>query len=60
VPDAAYFIPPLTTIKPDFHAVAKETLELLLAQVSDGDVGAPQRNVPPALVKRDSVAPPAQ
>jgi DNA-binding LacI/PurR family transcriptional regulator len=60
VPEAAYFIPPLTTIRPDFLAVAKETLELLLAQVADGEVGAPQRNVPPALVKRDSVAPPVQ
>jgi DNA-binding LacI/PurR family transcriptional regulator len=60
VPEAAYFIPPLTTIRPDFHAVAKETLELLLAQVSDGHVGASQRTVAPSLVKRDSVAPPVE
>jgi DNA-binding LacI/PurR family transcriptional regulator len=60
VPEAAYFIPPLTTIRPDFDAVAKETLELLLAQVSDGEVGAPQRTIAPALVQRNSVAPPAE
>jgi DNA-binding LacI/PurR family transcriptional regulator len=40
VPEAAYFIPPLTTIRPDFDAVAQAGLDLLLAQVSDG-VAAP-------------------
>jgi DNA-binding LacI/PurR family transcriptional regulator len=59
VPEAAYFIPPLTTVRPDFDAVAGETLDLLLAQVSAGEVGAAQRTVAPVLVSRGSVAPPA-
>jgi DNA-binding LacI/PurR family transcriptional regulator len=59
VPEAAYFIPPLTTVRPDFDAVARETLNLLLAQVSDGDVGEPHRSVAPRLVIRESVAPPS-
>jgi DNA-binding LacI/PurR family transcriptional regulator len=59
VPEAAYFIPPLTTVRPDFDAVARETLDLLLAQVSAGEVGAAQRTVAPVLVSRGSVAPPA-
>jgi DNA-binding LacI/PurR family transcriptional regulator len=58
VPEAAYFIPPLTTVRPDFDAVARETLGLLLAQVTDGDVSVSQRTIAPALVQRDSVAPP--
>lgn len=58
VPEAAYFIPPLTTVRPDFDAVARETLNLLLAQVSDGEVGDAQRTIAPALVSRDSVGPP--
>jgi DNA-binding LacI/PurR family transcriptional regulator len=58
VPEAAYFIPPLTTVRPDFAAVARETLALLLAQVGDGEVGESHRTVAPALVSRDSVAPP--
>jgi DNA-binding LacI/PurR family transcriptional regulator len=58
VPEAAYFIPPLTTVRPDFDAVARETLSLLLAQVSEGEVGASQRTIAPALVSRDSVGPP--
>ncbi|MFC5286379.1 LacI family DNA-binding transcriptional regulator [Actinokineospora guangxiensis] len=61
VPEAAYFIPPLTTVRPDFDAVATETLALLLAQISDG--GHPggevlRRTISPTLVERASVAPP--
>jgi DNA-binding LacI/PurR family transcriptional regulator len=58
VPEAAYFIPPLTTVRPDFDAVARETLELLLAQVSEGEVGSSQRTIAPTLVSRNSVGPP--
>lgn len=58
VPEAAYFIPPLTTVRPDFGAVARETLELLLAQVTDGEVGETQRTIAPTLVSRESVGPP--
>jgi DNA-binding LacI/PurR family transcriptional regulator len=58
VPEAAYFIPPLTTVRPDFARVARETLDLLLAQVSDGEVGQTQRTIAPVLVTRASVAAP--
>ncbi|ATE58073.1 LacI family transcriptional regulator [Actinosynnema pretiosum] len=58
VPEAAFFIPPLTTVRPDFDAVARETLGLLLAQVAGTELGAPRRTVAPSLVVRDSVAPP--
>jgi DNA-binding LacI/PurR family transcriptional regulator len=55
VPEAAYFIPPLTTVRPDFDAVARAGLDLLLAQVG-GAAGGPGRTViEPALVIRDSV-----
>ncbi|MFC3898346.1 LacI family DNA-binding transcriptional regulator [Lentzea rhizosphaerae] len=59
VPEAAYFIPPLTTVRPDFAAVARETLGLLLEQVSEGESAQPRRTIKPVLVARDSVAPPA-
>ncbi len=58
VPEAAYFIPPLTTVRPDFDAVARETLDLLLAQVTEGDVGSSHRTIAPTLVSRNSVGPP--
>lgn len=58
VPEAAYYIPPLTTVRPDFDAVARETLRLLLAQIGDGEVSASRRTIPPTLVPRASVGPP--
>jgi DNA-binding LacI/PurR family transcriptional regulator len=58
VPEAAYFIPPLTTMRPDFDAVARETLSLLLAQTTGDEVGQTQRTIAPALVMRSSVSPP--
>lgn len=60
VPEAAYLIPPLTTVRPDFDAVAQAGLDLLLAQIVDGDAAAGQVVVAPSLVSRDSVAPPAR
>lgn len=59
VPEAEYFIPPLTTVRPDFDAVARETLGLLLAQVDGGEVGgSAKRVVAPRLISRESVAAP--
>jgi DNA-binding LacI/PurR family transcriptional regulator len=58
VPEAAFFIPPLTTVRPDFDAVAQAGLDLLLAQMTD--TGDPDNRIviAPSLVRRDSVAPP--
>lgn len=58
VPEAAYFIPPLTTVRPDFAAVAEASLDLLLAQLGSGDPGTLRRTVAPTLVRRASVAAP--
>ncbi|MGW4464996.1 LacI family DNA-binding transcriptional regulator [Micromonospora sp. NBC_01796] len=58
VPEAAYFIPPLTTVRPDFGAVARASLQMLLAQIESGTGGALRQTIAPALVSRDSVAPP--
>ncbi len=58
VPEAAYFTPPLTTVRPDFDAVAGDALGLLLAQIEDGEVSVARRTREPALVRRDSVTAP--
>jgi DNA-binding LacI/PurR family transcriptional regulator len=55
VPEAAYFIPPLTTVRPDFAAVAHAGLELLLAQIAEPGVQAGRVVLEPELVERDSV-----
>jgi DNA-binding LacI/PurR family transcriptional regulator len=58
VPEAAYFSPPLTTVRPDFAAVATASLELLMAQIESGRAAGERRTIAPALVERASVAPP--
>jgi len=58
VPEAGFFIPPLTTVRPDFDAVARAGLELLLQQIDSGQPGRERYTVSPTLVVRDSVAPP--
>ncbi|MDG4764538.1 LacI family DNA-binding transcriptional regulator [Solwaraspora sp. WMMD406] len=58
VPEAAYFTPPLTTVRPDFDAVAKASLALLLRQIESGARSDERHTIDPTLVRRDSVAPP--
>jgi DNA-binding LacI/PurR family transcriptional regulator len=58
VPEAAYFIPPLTTIRPDFEAVARGTLAMLLARLAADDSMPSRQVIAPSLVLRDSVGPP--
>ena len=58
VPEAAYYIPPLTTVRPDFDAVAAASLDLLLAQIDSGHRLGDRRVITPRLVLRESVAPP--
>ena len=58
VPEAAYFIPPLTTVRPDFGAVARASLGMLLAQIESSSGGALRETIAPALVARQSVGPP--
>jgi DNA-binding LacI/PurR family transcriptional regulator len=58
VPEAEYYIPPLTTVRPDFDAVATACLDLLLAQIRTGHRLPDCKTVTPALITRNSVAPP--
>lgn len=58
VPDAAHFVPPLTTVRQDFEAVARESLAVLLDRLEDAAAPDEDRVVLPALVVRDSVGPP--
>ena len=54
VPEAAYFTPPLTTVRQDFAAVGRLSIEVLLAQVGDGQRGERHVTVAPELVVRQS------
>ncbi|MER7168503.1 LacI family DNA-binding transcriptional regulator [Micromonospora sp. NPDC000207] len=58
VPEAGYFIPPLTTVRPDFGAVGTASLSLLLEQIESGADRALRHTIAPTLIVRDSVAAP--
>ncbi|WP_067501033.1 LacI family DNA-binding transcriptional regulator [Actinoplanes sp. TFC3] len=58
VPEAAYYIPPLTTVRQSFHEVAHAGLELLLQQISGSATEGEQVVIAPTLVERASVAEP--
>jgi DNA-binding LacI/PurR family transcriptional regulator len=58
VPESAFYIPPLTTVRPDFDAAAAASLELLIAQIKSGERRGERRIIPPELVSRRSVGPP--
>ncbi len=60
VPESAFFSPPLTTVRQDFGAVGRHSLDVLMRQISERDTTRHERIVvPPALVPRASTAPPA-
>jgi DNA-binding LacI/PurR family transcriptional regulator len=56
VPEAGYYIPPLTTVRADFDEVAAASLDLLLAQIDSGHRLGDRRVITPRLVIRESVA----
>ena len=58
MPEAGYFLPPLTTVRQDFSELGRRALGSLVERISGGDPGRHVR-VPPELVVRASAAPPA-
>ncbi|WP_182525373.1 LacI family DNA-binding transcriptional regulator [Nocardioides dongkuii] len=57
IPEAAYLVPPLTTVRQDFTAVGRRAIEILQAALA-GSPG-PERLIGPELVVRASSGPPA-
>jgi DNA-binding LacI/PurR family transcriptional regulator len=57
IPEAAYLVPPLTTIRQDFPAVGRRAIEVLHAAIELRSEDLP-RLVEPELVVRSSTAPP--
>jgi DNA-binding LacI/PurR family transcriptional regulator len=58
IPEAAYLVPPLTTVRQDFTAVGQRAIEILRASIAGEP--APERLINPTLVVRGSTAPPAR
>lgn len=57
IPEAAYLIPPLTTIRQDFPAVGRRAIEVLQAAITHRTESLP-RLIDPELIVRVSTAPP--
>ena len=56
IPEASYFTPPLTTVRQDFGELGRRGLELLVAQVEDGQRTNARLLVAPELVVRSSTS----
>ena len=57
IPEAAYFTPPLTTVRQDFNEMGRLSLHVLLEQIEGGIVSSARTTVAPELVVRASTAP---
>jgi len=58
IPEAAYLIPPLSTVRQDFTAVGRRAIEILQAAIA-GESG-PARLISPELVVRASSTAPTE
>jgi DNA-binding LacI/PurR family transcriptional regulator len=56
VPEAAYFTPPLTTVRQDFMEVGRQGFHLLVQEISNGARSSTRLSVAPELVIRQSTA----
>jgi DNA-binding LacI/PurR family transcriptional regulator len=60
IPEAAYFLPPLTTVRQDFGELGRRALDMLVGLIFDREATAPAEPVVPQFVVRSSAAPPAR
>ncbi|MHB8748706.1 MAG: LacI family DNA-binding transcriptional regulator [Aggregatilineales bacterium] len=54
LPEAAYFEPPLTTIRQDFAGLGKQSVEYLIQMIESPDTPPHQRVLQPSLITRNS------
>jgi DNA-binding LacI/PurR family transcriptional regulator len=57
IPEAAYFEPPLTTVRQDFIEMGRRSLRLLLRTIETGQRERSGSLVPPELIVRASTGP---
>ncbi len=57
IPESGYFRPPLSTIKQDFAALGRRSIQCLMAHVNQSSVTSPSRPIQPIFIERASTAP---
>jgi DNA-binding LacI/PurR family transcriptional regulator len=57
IPEAPYFLPPLTTVRQDFGELGRRALHLLIDQIAGMRTSSPALPIAPDLVVRASTAP---
>ncbi|MBV9803477.1 MAG: LacI family DNA-binding transcriptional regulator [Solirubrobacterales bacterium] len=57
IPEAAYFQPPLTTVRQDFIEMGRRSLRMLLRTIETGRRASTEPLVPPELIVRGSTGP---
>jgi DNA-binding LacI/PurR family transcriptional regulator len=60
IPESAYFLPPLTTVRQDFGALGRQAVRLLVDRICSRPVGTGRLLVAPEFIVRASAAPPAR
>jgi DNA-binding LacI/PurR family transcriptional regulator len=60
IPDAGWYLPPLTTVHQDFAEVGRRCVQALLRQIRDEPVDAGTVLVPTTLIRRESTARPPE
>jgi DNA-binding LacI/PurR family transcriptional regulator len=58
IPEAAFYLPPLTTVRQDFSELGRQGLHHLIDLIQNPDALGGQRIIPTQLVVRESTAPP--
>jgi len=58
IPEAPYFLPPLTTVRQDFGELGRRAVHLLMDHIAYGGKAGPLLPLSPDLVVRASTAPP--
>ncbi|GAA3578740.1 LacI family DNA-binding transcriptional regulator [Nonomuraea rosea] len=61
IPDAAHFVPPLTTVNQDFAEVGRRCVQRVLLQIREGQAARPGTDLVPTrlVVRRSTAAPPS-
>jgi DNA-binding LacI/PurR family transcriptional regulator len=57
VPESAYFMPPLTTVRQDYDALGKQSIQYLMDVINDPGTPPHQRVLIPQLIERKSTRP---